>query len=324
MAEYVLSLSYGKDSLACLGAIRHLGWPLHRIVTADVWATDTIPAEYPPVVEFKAYVDEWILREFGITVEHYCATKIYDIEKEKVSYEDGLYYTTKTGKFPGTLKGFPMQQGPWCNNLKMNALKQAEKMTYEKLFYHVRQSGNRKGEIVGFPFVGAPECQKALKVAALRRAEREREREQGGVVQYIGIAADEPKRIASHINRPGIMLPLVELGWEEDLCGLWCKYNGLLSPTYTTSTRDGCWFCHNQGVDQLRNLRKNYPDLWALLLKWDKDSPVTFKAPSRGQPGRTVHDFERRFQMEDAGWLLPDDKTFKWAQLDGDVQMKLF
>lgn len=34
--EYVLSLSYGKDSLACLGAIEHLGWPLDRIVTADV------------------------------------------------------------------------------------------------------------------------------------------------------------------------------------------------------------------------------------------------------------------------------------------------
>lgn len=41
--EYILSLSYGKDGLACLGAIRHLGWPLDRIVTADVWATDTIP-----------------------------------------------------------------------------------------------------------------------------------------------------------------------------------------------------------------------------------------------------------------------------------------
>ena len=23
---------------------------------------------------------------------------------------------------------------------------------------------------------------------------------------------------------------------------------------------------------------KNYPDLWALLLKWDLDSPTTFKA----------------------------------------------
>ena len=29
--EYILSLSYGKDSLACLGAIEELGWPLDRI-----------------------------------------------------------------------------------------------------------------------------------------------------------------------------------------------------------------------------------------------------------------------------------------------------
>ena len=30
--EHILSLSYGKDSLACLGAIEQLGWPLDRIV----------------------------------------------------------------------------------------------------------------------------------------------------------------------------------------------------------------------------------------------------------------------------------------------------
>lgn len=29
--EYILSLSYGKDSLACLGAIEQLSWPLDRI-----------------------------------------------------------------------------------------------------------------------------------------------------------------------------------------------------------------------------------------------------------------------------------------------------
>ena len=34
MPEHILSLSYGKDSLACLGAIEQLGWPLDRIVTA--------------------------------------------------------------------------------------------------------------------------------------------------------------------------------------------------------------------------------------------------------------------------------------------------
>lgn len=29
--EHILSLSYGKDSLACLGAIEQLGWPLERV-----------------------------------------------------------------------------------------------------------------------------------------------------------------------------------------------------------------------------------------------------------------------------------------------------
>ena len=49
MTEYVLSLSYGKDSLACLFAIKLLGWPLDRIIHAEVWATDDIPADPPPM-----------------------------------------------------------------------------------------------------------------------------------------------------------------------------------------------------------------------------------------------------------------------------------
>ena len=161
--EYILSLSYGKDSLACLGAIQHLGWPLDRIVTADVWATDTIPAEYPPVVAFKAHVDAYILEHYGIAVEHYCATRVDGVEKEKVTYNDGFYHVLQSGNNAGTIKGFPMQRGPWCQKLKLEALKQAEKMTYEKLFYHIRESGNRKGEICGFPFIGYPECQKSSK-----------------------------------------------------------------------------------------------------------------------------------------------------------------
>ena len=80
----------------------------------------------------------------------------------------------------------------------------------------------------------------------------------------------------------------------------------MLSPIYTTATRGGCWFCHNQRVNQLRLLRKNYPDLWALMLKWDADSPVTFHAD-----GHTVRDFEKRFQLEDDGKVDPS-KKFYW------------
>ena len=37
------------------------------------------------------------------------------------------------------------------------------------------------------------------------------------------------------------------------------------------------------------------------MLKWDEDSPVTFKAD-----GHTVHDFDRRFQLEDEGFGAAD------------------
>lgn len=71
----VLSLSYGKDSLACLGAIEELGLPLDRIVHAEVWATDTIPADLPPMVEFKTKADQIIKERYGFVVEHICAMK---------------------------------------------------------------------------------------------------------------------------------------------------------------------------------------------------------------------------------------------------------
>ena len=129
------------------------------------------------------------------------------------------------------------------------------------------------------------------------------------IVQYLGIAADEPERIKRH-TRPGIVLPLVEIGWDEAYCRKWCDENDLLSPIYTTATRGGCWFCPNQSVQQLRLLRRDYPEHWALMLKWDADSPFTFHAD-----GHTVHDFETRFALEDAG-KIPTDRTFRWEMLD--------
>ncbi len=74
----VLSLSYGKDSLACFGACEKLGIKIHRAIHAEVWATDTIPADLPPMVEFKAKADKIIKQRWGIDVEHISATKKVD------------------------------------------------------------------------------------------------------------------------------------------------------------------------------------------------------------------------------------------------------
>ena len=94
MHEHILSLSYGKDSLACLGAIEKLGWPLDRIVHAEVWATDTIPADLPPMVEFKKKADRIIKERWGIEVEHICAMK----DSEILTYET-QYIKCTVGRF---------------------------------------------------------------------------------------------------------------------------------------------------------------------------------------------------------------------------------
>jgi len=100
--QYILSLSYGKDSLACLGAIEELGWPLDRIIHAEVWATDTIPADLPPMMEFKAKADAVIKEQWGIEVEHVRGPYTYEqVLKRRAKsaimerYTDGLAWSVR-------------------------------------------------------------------------------------------------------------------------------------------------------------------------------------------------------------------------------------
>lgn len=301
----VACISHGKDSLAMLRAIKHLGLPLHRIVTTDVWATKDIPAVLPEMWEWKTEADKIIKELYGIEVEHICAMQNGGCLR--LGYEDMFYSGYESGQFVGNIHGFPNTKGAWCQKLKY------EKVDVRRyILQTVCQDGShiRMGEQelpilcrrVEDTFSGGPM----------------REGRKINIVQYLGIAADEPLRIARHIKKPNVVLPLVEIGWDEDLCGLISGYQNLLSPTYETSMRDGCWFCHNQGVEQLRNLRKKHPDLWALLLKWDADSPVTLKPD-----GHTVKDFDERFALEDQGLITPSD-PWKWSYLtDRPLQLKM-
>ena len=283
-----------------MGAIEKLGWPLDRIVHAEIWATDTIPADLPPMVEFKAKADEIIKARWGIEVEHLCATR----NGEKLTYEKLFYHIPKRKNEKsngGGYTGFPYQQGPWCNTkLKIRGM---------RVPVHNRELVQEAQRRV---LSSASLCRKGIGVPATSNAEFSRSPLAQGadinIVQYLGIAADEPKRISRH-DKPGFKMPLVEIGWEEAYCRQWCEENDLLSPIYTSATRGGCWFCHNQGIDQLRQLRHDYPELWALMMKWDLDSPVTFHAD-----GRTVHDFDLRFYAEDLG-LVPADRKFRWKMM---------
>lgn len=256
--QHIARISYGKDSLKMLDIIHSRGLPLDRITTTEVWATDTISANLPPMLKFKERMDQWIWDKHRIEVEHLCAVN-----------PDGT------------------------------------KRTYEQMFYHVprrRDQETHEARKQGFPAMISPWCRK-LKIDKVKTPGLRVD-----TVEYIGIAADEPKRFGQLNERK--RAPLVEFDIHEEMCGLYCRYNGILSPTYETSFRDGCWFCHNQGVNQLRLLRRNYPDLWAILMRWDLDSPTTYKAN-----GHTVHDYDLRFRLEEEG-KIPTGRAFRWEMLE--------
>lgn len=113
--EYILTLSYGKDSVACLEAIKRLNLPLNRIVTVEVWATADIPADLPPMIEFKSKADKIIKERYGIIVEHISS---------KESYEDYFYKPRgEKSRYCGDIYGFPLRKGAWCNDrLKTNVM----------------------------------------------------------------------------------------------------------------------------------------------------------------------------------------------------------
>lgn len=296
--EHILSLSYGKDSLACLEACKLLGYSIDRVIHAEVWATDTILAELPPMIEFKAKADRIIKERYGLTVEHFAA------ERDCHSLNSSTPCTKKERTKEESTDFLCNEEHGVTQDLNCNP----SILTYEQMFYQIpeRKSPAKEGQIRGFPIslVRGNWCTR-LKLKVFRKAHVS-----GRTIQYLGIAADEPERIERHKDKPGIVLPLVDIGWNEAYCRKWCEENDLLSPIYTNGARGGCWFCHNQSIDQLRHLRKEYPELWELLLKWDWDSPVTFHPD-----GRTVHDFDLRFYTEDLG-LVPADRRFRWKVLD--------
>ena len=127
--EHIARISYGKDSLKMLDVIHTRGLPLDRITTTDVWATDTISANLPPMDSFKDRMDQWIWDKYRIEVEHLCAR---NPDGSKRTYEQMFYHVPqrrsqfvqverereRESRFrTGMPRGFPVVGIPWCQSL---------------------------------------------------------------------------------------------------------------------------------------------------------------------------------------------------------------
>lgn len=163
------------------------------------------------------------------------------------------------------------------------------KRTFKEQFYTVKQRGNHKGDNYGFPYVIGSWCNSRLKIEPIKNYLKTIDEP---VIQYVGIAYDEPKRY-ERLNHETHIAPLYDLKITEQEALEICKKYDLLSPIYETSFRGGCWFCPKQSLKQLRNLYHDYPELFNTLKEMEKDSVNTFR------PKTTLKDLEERFKKED-------------------------
>ncbi|HFL3648101.1 TPA: reductase, partial [Clostridioides difficile] len=150
------------------------------------------------------------------------------------------------------------------------------------------KQGKRKGQIWGFPYLLGAWCNSRLKLAPANKYFNSA----GEHKRYIGIAFDEPSRYKR--LEKNCIAPLYEEKMTESDCLKYLEEKGFYYEIHHRFKRTGCYLCPKQSLESLRTLRKYYPDLWAGMLKLDKDSPTTFRAD-----GTTVHDLEKRFSNED-------------------------
>ena len=169
--------------------------------------------------------------------------------------------------------------------------------TYVDRFFRVKQKGERKGQIYGFPPTGMCWVNSDLKMKPIREFWKNFPEE---FTQYVGIAMDEEERLDRIVDAGNKISLLKKYEVVENATYDICRKEGLLSPIYDFSKRNGCWFCPNQSLDQLRHLRKVHPQLWKRLMELQEASPHPFRVQC------PMQQLEHRFYWESQQYNMFD------------------
>ena len=211
---YVLSLSFGKDSMAMLIEIMKRKLPLDYVIFCDIKFDKNTSGEHPQMAQWIPEAEKILKDKFKVDVIHLTS---------ETTFWDIFYKKKIRGKHIGQNYGFPYLNSPWCNGeLKMKPINDFIK--------------------------------KLLKTET--------------VVEYVGIAKDEPKRLERFKEletENHKYITLADLNIDEAQAMEICKEHGLLSPKYTNSFRGGCWFCNRQSLIDLWNLWHDYPEYYKKL-----------------------------------------------------------
>lgn len=101
-------------------------------------------------------------------------------------------------------------------------------------------------------------------------------------ITYVGIAADEPIRLARLEGTGKVSLLEKYKLTEKDALELCARY-GLLSPIYEHCRRNGCWFCTNASDEELYHMLIHHPEMFDRLIQWEHEDNVFHRRLTRTQ-----------------------------------------
>lgn len=148
--------------------------------------------------------------------------------------------------------------------VKVDIVKAAK--DYKSFFVNAVGGGKYKGKLYGFPIGGMCVINRECKLKPIH--DYYKQYANYDIVQYVGIAQDEQKRLA---RLKGNQISLLDkYGHTEKMAYDMCAKENLLSPIYESGTRGGCWFCMNGKLPQYINIRTKHPEMWEQLRELSK------------------------------------------------------
>lgn len=162
---------------------------------------------------------------------------------------------------------------PFCekNGIRFTILHSAK--TYDDVFHQFFTRGKYVGQKYGFTRPRRCFLNKELKLKPLNDYKRKQET---NVVGYVGIAADEPKRLKRLDGTSDVSL-LAKYGIKEGDALRLCKERDLLSPIYEISSRNGCWFCPYARDKELIHFLQHHEEMFDKLIEWEKEDNLSYK-----------------------------------------------
>ena len=149
--------------------------------------------------------------------------------------------------------------------------------TYDDIFHHIIVRGPHEGEKRGFAWAGMCAANRECKTNPMRKYNKSLS---PNAVSYIGIATDEPKRLARLDGTNKVSL-LAKYGYTEADARKLCEEHGLLSPIYGHCRRNGCWFCPNASDAELRHMITHHPKMFDRIIEWEHEENVFHRRLTR-------------------------------------------